>query len=236
MGEGGRCLSFWGPEGRGGEGRGGEGRGGERWTREKVRGATVHKAESTWRHFALSSLISRGVRQNMLMYTQFKALQCINYVKLFVTVIFCGNALILACSAEPNTTLVGCKISCKCQDSKHLLTQQSSLEKYNLPSLSKWTLQLKSLEWLKRTRLSRYLMIWLLPHPPPLPLSRQQVVSLSQTSLLSPAELSDNKSGVRGWGRSKVLRWRESLVLYKAFSTLCHYFSSGGAYSMGWAS
>jgi hypothetical protein len=44
---------------------------------------------------------------------------------------------------------------------------------------------------LRRTRLFRRLMIWLLPHP----LSCEQVVSLSQSSCVSPVELTDRRGG-----------------------------------------
>jgi hypothetical protein len=39
-------------------------------------------------------------------------------------------------------------------------------------------------------------MIWLLPHPSPL--SRQQVVSLSQSSCVSPIQLTDGREGGEG--------------------------------------
>ncbi len=48
-------------------------------------------------------------------------------------------------------------------------------------------------------------MIWLLPQS--LPPSRHQVVSLSQSSCVSLAELTDGRWGVRGWGRSQIIRW-----------------------------
>jgi hypothetical protein len=43
---------------------------------------------------------------------------------------------------------------------------------------------------------------------------RQQAVSLSQSSSLSPVELTEEEGG-RGWGRSQIIRQRESLVLCK---------------------
>ncbi len=87
-------------------------------------------------------------------------------------------------------------------------------------SLSSKTLELnlggrqRVLNDLKRTRLSRRLMIWLLSHP--LPLSRQQVVSLSPSSCVSPVELTEGGQ----WERSQIIRQRESLVIYESFSTL----------------
>jgi hypothetical protein len=59
-------------------------------------------------------------------------------------------------------------------------------------------------------------MSWLLPHP--LPLSREQDVSLSQSSFASPVGLTDGRG--RGWERSQIVTQRESLVLYKSFNTL----------------
>jgi hypothetical protein len=44
-------------------------------------------------------------------------------------------------------------------------------------------------------------MIWLLPHP--LPLSRQQDVSLSQSSFVSPVELTDVRRGEGVWQEPK---------------------------------
>jgi hypothetical protein len=54
----------------------------------------------------------------------------------------------------------------------------------------------------------------LAPTPPPSP--RQRLVSISQSSCVSPVELTDGG----GLGRSQIRRWRESLVLYKSFNTL----------------
>ncbi len=53
---------------------------------------------------------------------------------------------------------------------------------------------------------------------PPLHISRQQVFSLSQSSCMSPVELTGGRRGNRGWERSQFIR--ESLVLYKLFYTL----------------
>jgi hypothetical protein len=50
---------------------------------------------------------------------------------------------------------------------------------------------------------------------PPLPVSRQQVVSLSQSYCMSPVVLTGG--GPRG---SQIIRWQESLGLYKSFKTL----------------
>jgi hypothetical protein len=48
---------------------------------------------------------------------------------------------------------------------------------------------------------------------PSLFLNHQKVVSLSQSSCVSLAELTDRRGG-RGWGRSQSIRRRESLILY----------------------
>ncbi len=50
-------------------------------------------------------------------------------------------------------------------------------------------------------------MVLLLPDP----LSRQQVVSLSQSSFVSPVELSDGRGGGRGGGGAKLYEGRESV-------------------------
>ncbi len=52
----------------------------------------------------------------------------------------------------------------------------------------------RALNDILRTKLSRHRVIWLLPHPLP-SLSRQQVVSLSQSSCVSPVELFDGREG-----------------------------------------
>jgi hypothetical protein len=58
-------------------------------------------------------------------------------------------------------------------------------------------------------------MIWLLPHPfsPP--------VNSCLLFLMSPFELIDRRGGKGWWGRSQIIRQRESLVLYKSFNFLC---------------
>ncbi len=53
---------------------------------------------------------------------------------------------------------------------------------------------------------------------PPFPLSYQQVVYLSQSCCVSLVELL--KGDGRGVGRSQIIQWRESLVLYQSFNTL----------------
>jgi hypothetical protein len=71
----------------------------------------------------------------------------------------------------------------------------------------------ESIEWFKRTRRK----FWLLPA------SCHRVVSLSQSSCVSPAELTDGRRGRRrggGLGRSQSIRRRKSLVLYKSLNTL----------------
>jgi len=54
----------------------------------------------------------------------------------------------------------------------------------------------------------------------PLPLSRQQVVSLSQSSCVSPVELTKGRGRAWGRGRSQFIRRRESLVFYKSIYTV----------------
>jgi hypothetical protein len=66
-------------------------------------------------------------------------------------------------------------------------------------------------------------MIWLLAQP--LLLSREQVVSLSQSSSVSLVELTDGKGGGevvvgKEWERSHIIRRQESLVLYKSSNNL----------------
>jgi hypothetical protein len=53
------------------------------------------------------------------------------------------------------------------------------------------------------------------PRPSPLPLSRQQVISLSQSSCVFPVELTDGRKG------GGVGGMRESLALYKKCNSLC---------------
>ncbi len=62
-------------------------------------------------------------------------------------------------------------------------------------------------------------VVWFDSSPTPSPLSRQQVVSLSQSSCVSPIELTDGRGG-RGWGRSQNIRKRECLILYKSFNSI----------------
>ncbi len=64
-------------------------------------------------------------------------------------------------------------------------------------------------------------MIWLLPQPP-IPLSRQQVISLSQSSCVSTWTLLTGEGREGVVGGAKIIRWRESLVLYISVNTLCH--------------
>ncbi len=54
------------------------------------------------------------------------------------------------------------------------------------------------------------------PLPSPSPLSRRQVVSLSQSSYVSPVVLTDRRRG-GGWARSRVILWREAFL----FSISC---------------
>jgi hypothetical protein len=55
------------------------------------------------------------------------------------------------------------------------------------------------------------------PRPPPPPLSHLQLVSLCQSSCVSPIELTDRR---RGWARSQIIRQRGSLTLYKILNTI----------------
>ncbi len=72
---------------------------------------------------------------------------------------------------------------------------------------------------------------WFCSYPTPSPLSRQQVVSLSQTSCVvsisqtSCESLFELTDGWRGWGRSQIIRQQESLVPYNSFNTLWAYTS-----------
>jgi hypothetical protein len=59
----------------------------------------------------------------------------------------------------------------------------------------------------------------LAPSLPPPPLSRQQVVSLSQPSCVSPVK-AETEGGGEGGAKSEIIRLRESLVLYKSLNTL----------------
>jgi hypothetical protein len=55
----------------------------------------------------------------------------------------------------------------------------------------------------------------------PFPLSRQQLVSLSQSSCVSPrSSLLTGYVEGRGWARSQIIQPRESLALYSPFNTL----------------
>jgi hypothetical protein len=68
---------------------------------------------------------------------------------------------------------------------------------------------------------SSLVVVWSGSSPTPSPLSRQQVVSLSQSSCESPVQLTDGRrGGGRRWARSQIVRRRESLALNKLFNTL----------------
>ncbi len=58
------------------------------------------------------------------------------------------------------------------------------------------------------------------PAPHPFPPSTLHVVSLSQSSCVSPVELNDER-GREGGGRGTKTYHRETLALYKSFKTLC---------------
>ncbi len=72
---------------------------------------------------------------------------------------------------------------------------------------------------LKRTTFSCSPMIRLLAQPLS-PLSRRQVVSLSQASCVAGHVYWWEKRRRRGWASSQIIRPRESLALYKSFNTL----------------
>ncbi len=79
-------------------------------------------------------------------------------------------------------------------------------------------------------------MIWLLSHP--LPLSRQQVVSLSQSYCVPPVELTDGREGYWGWGRSQIIQRQESMVLYNnhkilSDATLLSFYQINGCLEYG---
>jgi hypothetical protein len=61
------------------------------------------------------------------------------------------------------------------------------------------------------------LRLYVAPRPPPT-LSQQQIVSLTQSSCVSPVELTDGRGG-RGSARSQIIRPRESLALYNTSNT-----------------
>ncbi len=63
------------------------------------------------------------------------------------------------------------------------------------------------------------MMIRLLANPPSSPLPSKKLVSLSQSSCVSPVELTEWRGG-RGWAWSRILRLQESLALYKSFNSL----------------
>jgi hypothetical protein len=58
------------------------------------------------------------------------------------------------------------------------------------------------------------------PTPPPPPLARQEVVSLSQSFCLLPADELTRGGGGEAVGEEPIIRWRESLVLYKTCYSL----------------
>ncbi len=81
---------------------------------------------------------------------------------------------------------------------------------------SAWVITQRVLNDLLRTKLSYGRIIRFLSHP----LSRQQVLSLSQSSCESPVELTHGRKG-GGWARNQIRRPRESMALFKSFNTLC---------------
>ncbi len=59
-------------------------------------------------------------------------------------------------------------------------------------------------------------VIWLHPHPPPYPVGQLSLFLSLPVRRMS--RLLAGEDG-RGWGRSQIIRLRESLVLYKSFNT-----------------
>jgi hypothetical protein len=66
---------------------------------------------------------------------------------------------------------------------------------------------------------SRPTLPTMLPAPT---LYRQQVVSLSQSSFVSPVELTDGRKGGRGRASRQIIRRRENMALHESFNTLCN--------------
>jgi hypothetical protein len=65
-------------------------------------------------------------------------------------------------------------------------------------------------------------MICSLPTHSPSPPVRQQVASLSQSSRVSPVELTDGRGGGRWWAWSRIIPpSQESLAIHNSFNTLC---------------
>ncbi len=65
-----------------------------------------------------------------------------------------------------------------------------------------------------------FLVLWFRSCPTYSFLSCQQAVYVSQSSCVSPVQLTDGR--VERVGRSQIIRRRESLVIYKSFNTLCY--------------
>jgi len=70
---------------------------------------------------------------------------------------------------------------------------------------------------LKRTKLPRCRMIWILPHPFSPLLSAS---CLSFSVFLCVAGRGNSREGEEGMGRMQIIQRRESLVFYKSFNTL----------------
>jgi hypothetical protein len=68
---------------------------------------------------------------------------------------------------------------------------------------------------------SRPTLPTMLPVPVPT-LYRQQVVSLSQSSFVSPVKLTDGRKGGRGRATRQIILRRENMALYESFNTLCN--------------
>jgi hypothetical protein len=74
-------------------------------------------------------------------------------------------------------------------------------------------------------------MIWL--HPPPPPLCRQQIVSLSQYFCVSPIELTDGRGCWRGRAWNRIIRPQGSLGLYKSFNPSQYLFHCANLTHLG---
>ncbi len=81
----------------------------------------------------------------------------------------------------------------------------------------------RGMNYLQRTRPScgsRVIRLFFVHPLPPPPVRKVSFLLLSQCSCVSPVELFDGRGGGKRWSRSRLIRLRESLVLYKSFNTV----------------